>query len=125
MTRPESDCICSVLVVDSSDETPEVLRTVLEPKGVKVFSAAEANAGLALLRKHNPNVTVLDVESADDEVLCRDYDQVAGENLVVLGKLPRTIHSFPRDRVVPKPYHYGPLIRTIEALVEQSLAKAG
>ena len=50
-----------IAIVDSTGETSEVLRTVLERKGLKIFATTEAREGLALLRQHHPQVTVLDV----------------------------------------------------------------
>ena len=124
MIRADNDCPASVLIVDSTGETSEVLRTVLERKGLKIFATSEAREGRALLRQHHPQVTVLDVESQQvDE--CREYDSETGASLVILGKLPHGFGKTPRERVVAKPYHYAPLIRTIEELVEQSYAKAG
>ena len=116
----------SVLIVESSGETSEVLRTILEPRGLRVLSTTEASDGLTLLREHQPNVTILDVESQteDARLLCSQYDAEAGRSLVVLGKVPGTFKRKPRGRIVAKPYHYAPLIHTIEELVEQSYAKA-
>ena len=37
----------SVLIVDGSTEDRQVLRTALERRGVRVFEAARADAGLA------------------------------------------------------------------------------
>lgn len=127
MTLGEHTCPASVLIVDSTGETSEVLRTVLERKGLRILAAKEADEGLALLREHQPSVTVLDLEAerAEDTSLCRAYDDETGASLVVLGKLPREVGSRSRHRVVAKPYHYAPLIRTIESLVEQVHAKVG
>jgi len=123
----ENTCPASVLIVDSSGETSEVLRTVLERKGLRILAATEADEGLALLREHQPSVTVLDLESerATDTSLCRAYDDETEANLVVLGRLPRESVALARHRVVAKPYHYAPLIRTIESLVEQVHTRAG
>lgn len=127
MTRSEEYmCPASVLIVDSTGETSEVLRTVLERKGLRILAAKEADEGLALVREHQPSVTILDLEAerAEDSSLCQTYDHETNANLVVLGRLPRESGAVPRHRVVAKPYHYAPLIRTIESLVEQVQAKA-
>ncbi|MEN6452070.1 MAG: hypothetical protein ABFC96_16390 [Thermoguttaceae bacterium] len=63
----------SVLIVDRSDESREVLQTVLERRGVHTLTAGRAEAGVELARQHHPELIVLDLESLDDGVapLCR------------------------------------------------------
>ena len=52
----------SVLIVDSSPETREVLGTALERQGVRILSASRAERGLELAREHHPDLIVLDLE---------------------------------------------------------------
>ena len=67
----------SVLIVDQSEESRDVIRTILEPRGVKVLEAEAAGRGLKLLRERHPNVVVLDLELAE----CESEDmQVAFED---------------------------------------------
>ena len=113
-----------VLIVDESDDCREVLRTLLEYHGVATLEAREARQGLTLLRRHRPSVVVLDLdaEAADDEQIRQQYTSGAEENntaLVVLGRARRTFDGLPAGRVISKPYHYAPLIRTIERLLER------
>lgn len=111
----------SVLIVDSSEETREVLRTALEQRGVRTLSASRAAQGLALARQHRPDVIVLDVEG-DSEWSpplgggLVDEAQARATPMLLLGKIRRDLPC-PAGEVVPKPYHYGPLIRKIEALL--------
>ncbi|MEQ8788466.1 MAG: hypothetical protein RIC55_19305 [Pirellulaceae bacterium] len=114
----------SVLIVDCSEESREVLRTVLGKRGLQILEATEARQGLELARRHHPGVIVLDLEteSADDETVRDQYDVQstrAGTSLVVLG---RSVRSAPaRGAIVPKPYHFAPLIRKIEELLDLAL----
>jgi DNA-binding response OmpR family regulator len=119
----------SVLIVDSSEETREVLRTALEQRGVRMLWASRAAQGLLLAQRHRPDVIVFDVES-DHQSPPRqagslvDEAQAQATPLVLLGKIRRD-QPLPAGDVVPKPYHYGPLIRKIEVLlagVRQPLA---
>ncbi len=112
----------TVLIVDQSEECREVLRTMLQRRGLRTVEATEAAHGLELAREHCPDVIVLDLESnASDESSIRDQfgDQQTRRDasMVILGSLPRAPETA-RTRFVQKPYHYAPLIRTIEQLLE-------
>ena len=122
----------SVLVVDPLEETHEVLRTSLGRRGVRLLAASEPEQGLALARRHRPSVIVLDLECQRGQANASDAlaaESLADEiPLVVLGSARRAPASLPSDQFVSKPYHYGPLIRKIEELLEQArqpAARAG
>lgn len=126
MTSSLEDSQRSVLIVDRSAESREVLRTVLSRRGVRILEADGAEQGLELCRQHHPEVVVLDLDSsaADDERVRGEYESQAdagASSLVVLGTLRRQdpAHTSPSlpGRFVPKPYHYAPLVRTIEELL--------
>jgi len=120
----------SVLIVDRSDETREVLQTVLQRRGVRTLAAGRMAAGLDLARQHQPDLIVLDLELDDvaegtDELMGQASFGDAGETpapqyqprLVLLGNLRGWRDRLPEGEFVPKPYHYGPLIRKIEELL--------
>lgn len=123
----------SVLIVDQSEDSREVLRTILGRRGVRIWEAQDGSCGLALARDHHPRVIVLDVDAvagpacgddaADDYDLCDEYAQQADQDrtsLVLLGTARR-----PGDAArefIKKPYHYGGLIRKIEELLAESAA---
>ncbi len=112
-----------VLIVDRSDDVREVLSTVLKRRGVETFEACDARAGLDLAREVQPQVIVLDLEAddaTDSDVRSGYSDEVDQQHgyLVLLGNVRG--HQTPRAATVSKPYHYGPLIRTIEELVARS-----
>jgi len=115
-----------VLIVDRSDECREVLRTVLQRRGLTILEAREAREGLELVRRFHPLVVVVDVESSGDDAGRRELfaqSETSHSAVVTLGKLPRLAAlAPPPDRNVAKPYHYGPLVRTIEQLVERASA---
>lgn len=123
MTTTAQESGPSVLIVDRSAESREVLRTVLASRGVRILEAAGASQGLELCRRHHPEVVVLDLDSAaphDDEMRRAYQSQTAGDDasLVVLGTLRDAAPD--QGRYVPKPYHYAPLIRTIEELLKRA-----
>lgn len=116
----------SVLVVDPSAENREVLRTVLHQRGLRIFEADEAASGLALAQEHHPNVIVLDLDADDansgslDSQWRQEIDQDSS-SLIILGKL-RKNSPLPSSHVLSKPYHFAPLVHTIEELAAAAKA---
>ena len=138
----------SVLIVDRSPETREVLQTALERRGVRTLSTGRAERGLKLARQHHPDLVVLDLEMDDlPAEQFADYGAdgnrpipilaetkigavpcCAGEasppqcqpRLVLLGSLRRQADRLPGGEFMAKPYHYGPLIRRIEELLDNT-----
>jgi CheY-like chemotaxis protein len=114
----------SVLVVDRSAETREVLRTALAGLGAQIWEATQAEAALELARKHRPDVIVLDLEiaqSASESVraaLGDPHSTVAP--IVLLGTARRVKKDFPAGQFVAKPYDYAPLVRKIEGLLDEA-----
>ena len=110
----------SVLIVDESEDSREVLRTILSQRGVQIFEAREERTGLQIARDKHPNVIVLDVDKpSPDFALCDEIAEQADldqTSVVILGSLSHWKGQSPSE-IVRKPYHYGPLIRKIEALL--------
>jgi len=117
-----------VLIVDPSEESREVFRTILARRGLSTIEASCMDDGLEMARKHRPSVVVVDVDDhgKDDYSACAKYEQQCREqhtSLVVLGEVG-AMRGLDEAEVVSKPYHYGPLIRKIEQLCRQSLASS-
>jgi CheY-like chemotaxis protein len=115
----------SVLIVDNSDDSREVLSTALQRLGVQTFEATGARQGVQLAHQHRPRVIVLDLEAeaADEEGVRLELDAQSREEhgyLLVLGRSADYEETLPKDCIVPKPYHYAPLLRTIERLLSSS-----
>jgi CheY-like chemotaxis protein len=117
-----------VLIVDRSQESREVFRTALERRGWSTVEAAGAVDGLEKARRFRPQVIVLDVDDhADSETACQAFQHESQRQhaaLVVLGAAAPAA-GLDDVQIVPKPYHYGPLIRKIEQLCRQSLTAHG
>ncbi len=110
----------SVLIVDPLEETREVLRTALEPRGVRILATSQARQGLALAREHHPDQIVLDLECEREPVAdgVSAVESLTREApLLVLGSARRRPANLPAGQFVSKPYHYAPLIRKIEELL--------
>ncbi len=115
-----------VLIVDQSDDSRDVIRTILERRGVTIYEAPSARAGLDILRQQRPDVIVLDLETdaADDLQVQAQYNQELAHNraeMVILGNMQRD-PLLANRHIVRKPYHYGALIEKIEQLVRQTTA---
>lgn len=110
----------SVLVVDPLDETHEVLRTALEP-AVDVLAARTSAEALAVARHHQPSLVVLDLEcdASSASLLGRFCGAAAPQPTptLLLSGSRRRAASLPNCEILPKPYHYAPLIRRIEELL--------
>ncbi len=118
-----------VLIVDQLSETRETLRSVLETHGLRIFEAGGADEGLTALRDERPDIVVLDMEetAAEDHLRCEALVAATQQQqtpLVLLGSARRAPEGVAKSDVVRKPYHYGPLVRKIEQLLESSQRSA-
>lgn len=126
-----SDCASaiakSVLLVDPSAEAREVLRTVLERRGLRIFEANERLAGLELMKLHQPHVIVLDGDAENEaeaaeslETECRwQTESLHPASLIILGTA-RVSSTLPAGQVIAKPYHFAPLVHKIEQLAAKA-----
>jgi CheY-like chemotaxis protein len=111
-----------VLIIDRSAESREVLRTLLERRGLSALEAARPEQGLALTRRQPPDLIVVDVDSDQSsngrgvENLC-DAAGRTDTPIVILGTLRGSRDQLPAEQIVAKPYHYGALIRKIDDLL--------
>ncbi len=117
-----------VLVVDASRDSREVICTMLQRHGWSTVEAATAEQGLQLARRYRPQVIVADLETdvQRDERVCESYSAESLRHnaaLLMLGVGRTEAGGVPRDCLVPKPYHYGPLIRKIEQLCRRAVAE--
>ena len=113
----------SVLIVDPSEETREVLQTALQRRGMRTLSASRVESGLKLARRHHPDLIVLDLElddSAPEVSSASLAEQFRQEQtpVILLGRVCRSHGGLPSGEFVSKPYHYGTLIRRIEQLLD-------
>ena len=91
LALPNTNTARSVLIVDQSEDSREVLRTILRKRGVKTLEAREGHAGLKMARDHRPDVIVLDVdEVAADHSLYDEFAEQADHDqtsLVAIGTM--------------------------------------
>jgi len=110
-----------VLVVDGLSETEEVLRAVLEPRGLKVDRIRGAvtgeNAGGRLAAKRRPSVVVLHVEDGPEQIPTSDGWQDVPRIVIGATKADGPSQRGGVEHYLEKPFQYGELIRTIERLL--------
>ena len=115
-----------VLIVDDSADSLDVLQTALERRGVSTVTTRRPAEGLDLAKDFHPNLILLDLESVEDQSgnsIRENYDEAAKrENapLILVGRTKSETSSLDGPHVVSKPYHYAPLIRKIQELLEPS-----
>ena len=102
-----------------------MLKTVLQRHGVQIIEAVGGDDGLDLARQCHPDVVVLDVDSVDvaNQSVCDGFNgHMREENtaVVLLGTIPAANRPLRSSETIAKPYHYGPLIRKIEELLQQA-----
>jgi len=111
--------------VEPSAEAREVLATALQLRGLRIFEADEPRRGLELAREQHPDVIVLDFDQpAVDEGMRHDFARATRDShsgLIVLGN-DRPKRPASADRYIAKPFHYGPLVQTIERMVSHAKA---
>ena len=110
----------SVLIVDPSADCREVLSTLLRKRGVRTWDTAEASDALDVLREHRPGVVVVDLDSEAGEDMRRKCHEGGNDEsaYIFLGRVRRSERDA-TGHVISKPYHYAPLIRTIERLLRR------
>ena len=123
MTQTTAPHSRSVLIVDDLEESRQVLRTVLMSRGMQVYEASGADQGLQMAQKLHPGLIVLDLDSPEvqEPSIREGYGtQVRNHNtqIVLLGTARRMKANLPTGQFISKPYHYGPLVRKIEQLLE-------
>lgn len=112
-----------VLIVDRSSETRELLRTVLEQRGMQILEASATEQGLELARQHRPHVIVVDLERSGSESqtkaagIASQWRSQDARLLFLSGSRAKSLDRAAGE-FVQKPYHYAPLLRKIEALLE-------
>ena len=113
-----------VLIVDRSAESREVLRTMLRREGLTTLEAHNGQVGMRLARQSSPRVVILDTDTIE-AVAPKTCDDI-GSALVVVGRISPKIDAsseigpMTRSEILPKPYHYAPLLRKIEELLRHS-----
>jgi CheY-like chemotaxis protein len=111
-----------ILIVDSSAENRDVLRTLFERLGAETIETSRIRHASGLARQAEPDVIVFDAE-ADNAPSAEAIDALgraahrSSTPIVVLGTPNRCLGRITTGHFVPKPYQYATLIRRIEEVL--------
>jgi len=111
-----------VLIVDVSRESRDILRTLLDRQGTETLETAQFQSASAIAKRERPDLIVCDADSdrSPAKEATRQLAHLASRSaipIVVLGTVERDFRPLSGGNLVPKPYHYGPLLRKIEELL--------
>lgn len=111
-----------VLLIHDCSETRGVLTTALARRGIRIFATDRMDGIVDFLARGRPSVTIVDAdtETATNQTICQALQQADTGNLIVLGQVRWNQAALPVQRVYRKPYHFAPLIRTIELMCAKS-----
>jgi CheY-like chemotaxis protein len=113
----------SVMIVDASRESREVLRVLLERSGARTIEAESPEQALRLADQCRPDLIVMDAES-DPSPTSEPTNELryaasrSDTPIVILGKVRQLQPPAEPGQIVAKPYHYGALIRKIDVLLD-------
>lgn len=111
-----------VLIVDASRESRDILRTLLDRQGTEILETAQVQSASAIAELQQPDLIVCDADGdlSPAHEATRELALQASRSaipIVVLGTVRRDFKPLPGGDLVPKPYHYAPLIRKIEEIL--------
>lgn len=108
-----------MLVIEGLSETEEVLKAVLEPRGLHVDRISARQNGNIPPETPPPSVVVLHTSNTPSAEDSTKWDSVPR---VIIGsaKMPAHSHGNSTGHYLQNPFHYGELIRVVERLLEKS-----
>lgn len=82
-----------------------------------------------MIRRYQPRVVVFDLEAeaADEDDVRADLEleiERHQADLIVLGRARHFESRLPQEQVLHKPYHFAPLVRTIQRLCARERGEA-
>jgi len=110
-----------VLVIDNETETEEVLKAMLEPRGVRVHRIRDKRDAESQHESPAPSILVIDDDSSPPE--SSQVNGWHGVPRVIIGStsLPDNRPRDNRRHVLQKPFQYAELIQAIERLLAESV----
>ncbi len=114
----------TVLIVDESEETRDVLSTALERKGVRAFTASVLRRGVAIAREHKPDLVIFDLDSVDESpekalVSFVRAGRLDDSSIMAIGS-SKFEASIGEGEFISKPYHFAPLLQKIEQFLKNA-----
>ena len=113
-----------LILADDHSLILDALKNLLEPEFEVVGTFSDGRTLVERAAELNPDVIVLDLEekrpghSAAGQQFADEAD-ASGSRLIVLGKIRRG-PVFTGGHVISKPYHFAPLVHTIERMAAKA-----
>lgn len=108
----------SVLVVDGLTETAQVLKAVLEPRGLRVNRIRARQRSAENVADASPSVIVLHEDSPPQASDVTARWGAAPRVIIGSAKLGDQPSGQQREHYLQQPFHYGELISAIEQLLQ-------
>lgn len=112
----------TVLIVDQSQETSEVLKTLLERQGRVALSTKGPDLAILAVEESSPDLILLDL---DDQTGCqtsvlaqlKESADLKNTPIVVIGSTKKHKAQLPDGQFISKPYQYRDLLRKIDQVM--------
>ena len=113
----------TVLIVDESQETRDVLTAALERRGVRILTTAVMRRGIAITKEEKPDLVIVDVDSVSTNSPQQTLDSFTHNasdetQIMAIGSAKFTA-PIGESRFITKPYHFAPLLVKIENFLQQ------
>ncbi|MBP5622730.1 MAG: hypothetical protein J6X44_12025 [Thermoguttaceae bacterium] len=112
----------TVLIIDESEETRDVLSTALERKGVRAFTASVLRRGAAIAREQKPDLVIFDLDSVNEspEEALVSFTRAGrlDEAFIMAIGSSKFEASIGEGEFISKPYHFAPLLQKIEQFLK-------
>jgi DNA-binding response OmpR family regulator len=120
----------TILVVDDERNIRDLLRLYLEKEGYAVVAAADGEEALALHRRHDPDLVLLDLmlPKIDGYEVCRQIRRTADTPILMLTARSDDIDAIVglelgADDYVAKPFNPRALVARVKAILRRSEAR--
>ncbi len=120
-----------ILIVEDEKDLVRLLQYNLENEGFKVLRAGDAEAGLTLLRKNNPDLVILDImlPKMDGLEFCRVVRQETQVPIIFLtakkSEMDRILGlKLGADDYIAKPFSVGELVARVQAIFRRAAVPA-
>ncbi len=120
----------TILIADDDAALLEAMSCRLENEGYKVFTTQDGYQALAIARREEPDLMILDINmpagsgfSVQKRV--QAIDSIANVPLIFItghdiAKLPESVNQFNSPKLIKKPFDSGTLLATVSECLNQS-----
>ena len=125
-----------ILVVDDDEAIRSLLKTILEPEGYEVSSAADAKEAIRLFRRNPSDLIITDIIMPEQEGLKTIFDlrqehpdvriiAISGGGQYGLGEYLDAAAAFGADKTFSKPFDRTEQVKSVRHLLSRKRIPAG